>query len=108
MWRPRLVVRRGKGGGISSPTSTAGYVLGGSIGGALSAAAVAAAISSKHPLFLIGLFSLIFIRDAWAWLAATPEERQAFRAEVERLGGGPDQSRYGRSGAGAPSLRSPR
>ena len=27
----------------------------------------------------------VFLRDAWAWFAATEEERASFRAEVERL-----------------------
>lgn len=97
MWRPRLAIRYGKGGSTpSSPTSSAGYVLLGSIGAALAAACVAAALSGKLVFLVALLIPGIALRDAWAWFAATKQEREAFRAEVARHGGGPDQLVVGR------------
>lgn len=97
LWHPRLVVRRGKGGGVSSPTSTAGYVLIGGIATALSAGFIAAAFSGK-PLMLVGLLITgVFLRDTWAWFAATPAEREEFRRQVVERGGGPDQTRIGQN-----------
>jgi hypothetical protein len=92
MWRPRLVVRYGKGGHTpSSPTTTAGYVLIGGIAGVLSLASVFAAFNGK-PLMLLGLLiTAFFLRDVWAWFAASKEERDTFRRQVIGAGGGPDQ-----------------
>lgn len=100
--RPRLVLRYGKGGSPSSPTSSAGYALQGAIGGAIGLGLLAAAFGGQ-PFFLLGLaVVLILLRDAWAWFAATEEERAAFRAEVEQRGlllgrPGPDQVSLGAS-----------
>jgi hypothetical protein len=95
-WHPRLVVRTGKGGRVSSPTSSLGY---GFIGGIAAVAAVALIAAATHgkPLMIVGLvIPAVFLRDAWAWFAATPEEREAFRAVIAQAaawGGGqpPDQ-----------------
>jgi len=106
-WKPRLVVRFSRGGGISSPTSSAGYALFGGMATAMSCGFVFAAISGQ-PFLLFGLVATgIFVRDAWAWFAATEEERREFRAEVARLqslghGRPPDQQFIGGNwGAGA-------
>lgn len=94
-WRPRLVVRRGRGGSVSSPTTTAGYALLGVVASALAIECVIGAVRDS-PWALLGLLiSSIFLHDTWAWFAATDAERAAFKVEVARLGGGPDQTTYG-------------
>jgi hypothetical protein len=61
-----------------------------------SSAGVIAGALSGTPLLLMGLLITgVFLRDAWAWFVASPEERDTFRQEVGRLGGGPDQLRIG-------------
>lgn len=97
VWRPRLVLRRGKGGGISSPTSSAGYAVYGVMAGVGTVACVAGALYGK-PLMLLGVaITGVFLRDVWAWFAASEHERADFRAEIGRLGGGPDQLIIGQS-----------
>ncbi len=91
MWRPKLVIRRGKRGRVSSPTTTTGYVLFAGFGGLLSVAALLAALSGTPQLLLGLLLTPFFLRDAWAWFAASTEERDAFRKDVIALGGGPDR-----------------
>lgn len=67
----------------------------GGIAGALTLGVLFAAFSGK-PLMLVGLLVTgVFLRDTWAWLAATPDEREAFREQVIAGGGGPDQRAVG-------------
>jgi hypothetical protein len=95
VWRPRLVVRSSRGGTISSPTSSQGYALTGWVASSIAVGCVAAALSGE-PLLLLGLLVAgLFLRDVWAWYAATPDERAEFRLRVAQLGGGPDQLRIG-------------
>jgi hypothetical protein len=89
VWRPQLVARRGKGG-ISSPTSSGGYVLWGTIGGVFACGSIAAAFAGKPLLLIVLPISALLLRDAWAWFAASSEERRAFRRTIDQ-GGGPDQ-----------------
>jgi hypothetical protein len=91
MWKPRLVVRTGKRGGVSSPTSSAGHALFGIVGTLLGAFCVAAAFVGK-PVLLIGIpIPAVLVYDACAWFLASAEERVAFVAEVERQGGSPGE-----------------
>lgn len=96
MWRPKLVIRHGRGGHTpSSPTTTAGYLLIGGIVGVLTLALLFAGFSGK-PFMLLGLLVTGFgMRDTWAWFAASPEEQRAFREQVIAAGGGPDQRTVG-------------
>jgi hypothetical protein len=68
-WRPLLVVRFGRGGAISSPTSTAGYVFIGSVAATLTGGIVAAAVS-RTPL---ALFGLAWLRDPERYLVVIAE-----------------------------------
>jgi hypothetical protein len=79
MWRPRLRIRPGKACGISSFASTSGYLLQGAIA-LVAAVALVRAAHDKSPLVLIALpIPAVFVRDAWAWFAASNEERESFR-----------------------------
>ncbi len=81
-WRPKLVVRYGRGGAPVSPESTAGHLFAGVIGLVLSAGCLVAAIFGKKPLFLLGLpITAIWLRDAWAWHVASDAERADYRAK---------------------------
>lgn len=78
-WKPRLVVRRGRGGSIASPVTTVGYVLN---------AAATMAVSVVFGVITQSAWALVCVvpvwlafRDAAAWLLATPLEREQFRAE---------------------------
>jgi hypothetical protein len=85
MWKPKLVVRRGRRGGIASPVTTTGYVFFGLIGVALSASVLLVGLT-RDPWALIGLLvSWWPIRDAVAWFVATEADRAAFHAEVSGL-----------------------
>ncbi|QSQ21748.1 hypothetical protein JY651_42450 [Pyxidicoccus parkwayensis] len=70
----------------------------------LACGAILAAVNEESlvHMALFGLWSGVFLRDTWAWFAATEEERAAFRSEVERLmshgwSPPPDQVVIGRS-----------
>ena len=97
VWKPKLVVRFGKGGGISSPASSAGFVLYGAIGVSLIAACVAAVIHGEL-VFLLGLALASWpARDAWAWFGASAEERGDYLRRIEEakaLGAGPCPSNW--------------
>jgi hypothetical protein len=93
MWKPRLVVRTGRGGGIVSPTRSAGHALFGAVG-LLSIAVCVAAAFAGRPLLLIGLgLAGLPVYDAAAWFLATADERAAFVAEVQRRGGSSGERR---------------
>jgi hypothetical protein len=88
MWRPRLVVRRSRGGGVSSPTTTGGFLFFGWIGLLLCVGLVFAAMQRGEWWVLVALIVIVWpIKDAWAWLAASDEERVVFLSEVARLQG---------------------
>ena len=96
MWKPKLVIRRGRGNAISSPTTTGGYLLNAVIGGVLTAAILAAAVKDRQPLIAFFVFIPgVFLRDCWAWFAADEAERNTFTAEVAAAGGGPSQQKFG-------------
>jgi hypothetical protein len=64
----------------------------------LACGGVAAAVSSRRWVFLLGLvIPALLLRDAWAWLAASPQEREAFRETTAWTGGAPDQKVIGAS-----------
>ncbi|NTX08743.1 hypothetical protein [Myxococcus sp. CA040A] len=95
-WHPRLVVRRGRGDVISSPSSHLGHGFQGFIGVVFFSALVAVAVHGAPLVLLASFIPGLFLRDAWAWFGATSQEREAYRAElaaVARAGGGlpPDQ-----------------
>lgn len=84
-WRPSLVVRFGRGGSLLSPTSNTGYAFYGAMAAVMTCAVIAAALSGE-PLFLVGLaITGLFLRDTWAWFAATDAEKAAFRARIAEL-----------------------
>ena len=95
-WHPRLVARTGKGGGVSAPTSSLGYGFIGVLAALMLVGLIAAAFHGK-PLMLLGaVIPAIMLKDAWAWFAATPEEREAFRAELAQAtwGGRPPPDQF--------------
>lgn len=88
-WRPRLVLRFGRGG-VASPTSSAGHAVAVSFAAVIAAGAAGALAVAAAPgrvLLAVVLAWVLFLgralRDAWAWLAAGAAERAAFAAEVE-------------------------
>jgi hypothetical protein len=86
-----LKIRRGKGGHISSPTSTAGYVfqlvLMLAVGLLMGMGALHSKRASDSTLLLVvavlGTLLFIHTRDLIAWLLATDAEREKFQHEVE-------------------------
>ncbi len=91
MWRPKLVVRYGKGGRIASPTSTGGYIASTVL---VLAIALAFGLAPRRRPFggadLLGVGILAFVvgrtlLDAWAWFASTHDEREAFRHDVANV-----------------------
>jgi hypothetical protein len=95
MWRPRLVVRFTKGGGVLSPTSTAGYVLLGVAALALTLVCARAAVRGVWVTLAGLVITGALLREVWAWFAATPQEREGFRQEVALRGRAPLQARLG-------------
>jgi hypothetical protein len=101
VWRPKLVVRYGKGGRISSPTSTGGYVASVLLAFAFVAAFGLAGLSRKGPFggadaLWFGFLAFIVGRtllDAWAWFASTHAEREEFRQYVANVRFGQDLRR---------------
>lgn len=84
-WHPRLMVRRGRGGVITSPSSHLGHALQACLAAVLFAGIAVAAFDREPLLLLACLLPGLFLRDAWAWFGATPLEREAYRAELERV-----------------------
>ncbi len=86
-WRPSLVVRFGRGGSVFSPTSNTAHAFYGAVAAAMTCGVIAAALSGA-PFMLLGLVVTgVFLRDAWAWFAATEAEKAAFRARIAELQG---------------------
>ena len=90
-WRPRLLMRLRRGG-VASPTSALGHLLGVLVAAVIALGATAAAAAAVSPRRLMAavlaawlLLLARAIRDAWAWAAASDAERASFRAEVEAL-----------------------
>jgi len=89
MNRPKLVVRYGKGG-VSSPTSSFGYVAQAVLGLVITSLFFSVGLVPwrRISVFIIAIgigVVGISVRDALAWFLASDEERRQFVNEVESL-----------------------
>ena len=84
-WRPSLVIRRSRGGGVASATTTLGFVFIGALDVAVVLSILSAAWLGSWWALLMLVVTVWPITDLWAWLAATPEEREAHVTEVRKL-----------------------
>ncbi|OJH40386.1 hypothetical protein BON30_15285 [Cystobacter ferrugineus] len=82
-WHPRLVVRFDRGRCITSPTNSVGYGVQGILAAFVACGLVVVAASGESLVLLVLAVPGVFLRDAWAWFAATEEERASFRTEAE-------------------------
>lgn len=76
------MVRHGRGGGVNSPTSTRGVIV--SSGWLLAMVGWWTWLSWRSPMIVFSLGLIAWgVREAWAWFAASEEERARFVALVK-------------------------
>ena len=79
------MIRRSRGGGVASATTTVGFVFVWGLDVAVIGSILYAASVGTWWVLLMLVVTLWPITDLWAWLAASPEEREAFVTEVRKL-----------------------